>query len=375
MAMDMLENYLRAVSRLLPRAKRDDITAELRDEIMTRIEAKEEELGRKLTPDETEQLLRDFGHPIVVAARYRDEPQYAVGPALYPFWGFAVRVAILIQIAISVLIFFGRVVGGGNVAQAFGAAIGSGISGVMILIGFATVAAWLIDRKAIKVDYLNTWRVQDLRFLDFAPGDWSDVRDWFHSGGYPLSMRPRPDLGRDREWRLRRSTAGRGISAIVGAAFATLWWTGVIRFGLAAIDPATLPTFDFGRLAQVDWPALKAAVYWPVLAYLGVIIAFGAVILAWPRAVRLQGLMNMAVGAAALAFVGWIWFVSPIAPDVSVASLEDLTGRVTALVAHPVPVAVPTLVTITLVCHALAAAWRVLFGLWEVLTGVPADRS
>ena len=89
--MDMLEDYLRAVSRLLPNAKRDDITAELRDEILTRVEAREEQLGRALTPDETEQLLREIGHAIVVAARYRDEPQYAVGPALYPFWSFAVR--------------------------------------------------------------------------------------------------------------------------------------------------------------------------------------------------------------------------------------------------------------------------------------------
>ena len=80
--MDMLEDYLRAVSRLLPKDKRDDIIAELRDEILTRIEAKEEELGRTLTPDETEQLLRDFGHPIVVAARYREELAKAAGVAL-----------------------------------------------------------------------------------------------------------------------------------------------------------------------------------------------------------------------------------------------------------------------------------------------------
>lgn len=365
--MDMLEDYLRAVSRLLPRAKRDDITAELRDEIMTRIEAKEEELGRKLTPDETEQLLRDFGHPIVVAARYRDEPQYAVGPALYPFWTFAIRLAILIQIAVSALVFFGRVVGGGNIGQAFGAAIGSGVTGVMTMIGFATIAAWLIDRKAIKVDYLNTWRVQDLRFLDFAAGDWSDMREWFRSGGYPSSPRRQAD----RDWTLRRSAVSRGIGAIVGAVFVILWWTGVIRFGLAAFSPAQLPMFDFGGMADVDWAGFKAAVYWPVLAYLGVIIALGAMMLARPRAVRLRGLIDMVVGAAILAFVGWVWFVSPIAAMVSVASGPELGTRVSALMAHPVPLPVPTLVMVILLFTAVGGAGRILFGLWEVLSGVP----
>ena len=366
--MDMLEDYLRAVSRLLPKDKRDDIIAELRDEILTRIEAKEEELGRTLTPDETEQLLRDFGHPIVVAARYRDGPQYAVGPALYPFWSFAIRLVIMIQIAVSALVFIGRVVGGGNVAAAFGSAIGSGVTGVATLIGFATVAAWLIERKTIKIDYLDTWRVQDLRFLDFTPGDWGDVRDWFHSG----AAAPSWDRQRDgKRWTLRRSAISRGIGAIVGAVFVILWWTGVISFDLKAIDPARLPFLDFGRLADVDWPALKAIVYLPVVAYLGVVIAFGAAMLAQPRSVRLHGLIDIVLGTAILAGVSWVWTVSPIASLVGFASLQDLFERVNALITHPAPLPVTTVATLALVITALSAAGRILYGLWEALTGLP----
>lgn len=366
--MDMLEDYLRAVSRLLPREKRDDIVAELRDEILMRIETREEELGRKLTPDETEQLLRDFGHPIVVAARYRDEPQYAVGPALYPFWSFAIRLVIMIQIAVSVLVFIGRVVGGGNIGQAFGAAIGSGVTGVMTLIGFATVAAWLIERKTIKIDYLDTWRVQDLRFLDFAPGDWDDVRSWFHRGVYTPSWGRQPDA---KPWTLRRSAVSRGIGAIVGALFVILWWTGVISFDLKAIDPARLPFLDFGRLADVDWPALKATVYWPVLAYLGVVIVFGAAVLAQPRAVRLHGLIDMVLGATLLAGVGWLWSVSPVASLAGFASVQDLFERVHAMITHPSPLPVTTVVRLAVLFTALGAVGRILHGLWEIMTGVP----
>jgi hypothetical protein len=54
----------------LPRAaKADDIAAELRDVIASRIEDREESLGRPLAEKEVSALLREFGHPLVVAAR------------------------------------------------------------------------------------------------------------------------------------------------------------------------------------------------------------------------------------------------------------------------------------------------------------------
>ena len=48
--MDLVERYLKAVAAQLPKATRDDIVAELRDEIMGRIEALEERLGRAPGP-------------------------------------------------------------------------------------------------------------------------------------------------------------------------------------------------------------------------------------------------------------------------------------------------------------------------------------
>lgn len=374
--MDLLEDYLRAVSRLLPAAKRDDIIAELRDEILTRIETKEEELGRALTPDETEQLLRDIGHPIVVAARYRDEPQYAVGPALYPFWGFAIRLAILIQLVISALVLFGRIVGGGDIGQAIGAAIGTGVTGVMMLIGFATVAAWLIERKSVKIDYLTNWRVRDLRFLDFTAWDWNDMRDWFNAGGYPATSPAAKeyaatlnrDIGDAMEWRLRRSAASRAIGYIVGATITLLWWTGVIRFGLTAFDPALVPVLNFGPLADIDWPALKAAVFAPVVVYLAGVIVFGGLMLAWPRSIRLHGLTDIVRGAALLGFTAWLWFASPLSPIVSIASTPELNAKIEAIL-RGLPLDVPAIVTFAVIFSSFGAVFRILAGVWAVVTG------
>ena len=82
---DLVDRYLAAVSRQLPEKQRADITAELRDLLLSQFEAKEEELDRPLTLDETEALLKDFGHPMAVAGRYR-KVQYLIGPDIFPFW-------------------------------------------------------------------------------------------------------------------------------------------------------------------------------------------------------------------------------------------------------------------------------------------------
>lgn len=374
--MDMLEDYLRAVSRLLPRAKREDIIAELRDEILTRIEAREGELGRKLGEAETEQLLRDFGHPIVVAARYRDGPQYGVGPAAYPYWFFAVRMIFMIEICVSAFVFLARVVSGGDVAQAFGQALGSGLTGIMTLIGFATVAAWLIERKGINIDRFNTWRVRDLRFLDFAFLEWGDVSEWMdkmntRTGG-AAAMDPGYDYVSDRRWSMRQSSAGRGVGAIVVGAVFILWWTGLISFGFRPLTEGYPGVnVDPGGLAAIDMAGLKASLYWPVLIYFAALIAFGAVVLAWPRGVRLRGLLDLCMGLAAMGLTWWVWTASPVADVIRVDSVQAFVDRVAAFFAHPAPFPLVTLVMVIVVFTAIGGLFRAMGGLWELAAGLP----
>src|SRR5215469_5516421 len=47
-SMDLLQSYLKAVRRYLPRAHRDDIVAELSEDLRSQIEEQESELGRPL---------------------------------------------------------------------------------------------------------------------------------------------------------------------------------------------------------------------------------------------------------------------------------------------------------------------------------------
>jgi hypothetical protein len=81
--MMLLDRYLHAVRKKLPRNQRDDIVAELRDILLSQIEAEEGTLGRRLSDDEIAVILKRFGRPMTVAARY-GASNYLIGPTLYP---------------------------------------------------------------------------------------------------------------------------------------------------------------------------------------------------------------------------------------------------------------------------------------------------
>ena len=143
--MDLIEEYLKAVAALLPRSQREDIVAELRDIILTRKEEREAALGRALMEGEIEALLREVGHPVVVAARYGEGPQHVVGPMLYPYWLFAVKAVLVIQAVVAGVVFLVSSLAYGDVGYGFARALAVGVTGAATLIGFAT-ARRLADR-------------------------------------------------------------------------------------------------------------------------------------------------------------------------------------------------------------------------------------
>jgi len=65
--MELIDRYLQAVKFWLPKAQKQDIIAELSEDIRSQVEEKEAELGRKLNDAEVEAILIQRGSPIVVA--------------------------------------------------------------------------------------------------------------------------------------------------------------------------------------------------------------------------------------------------------------------------------------------------------------------
>lgn len=90
--MELLDRYLFAVGRYLPKERKADILAELRANILALAEDREQELGRPLTLDEEEAILRQHGHPMRVAARYLPQ-QYLIGPSIFPFYWHIMKIA------------------------------------------------------------------------------------------------------------------------------------------------------------------------------------------------------------------------------------------------------------------------------------------
>jgi hypothetical protein len=68
--MSPLENYLNKVRTKLPRKGRDDVLQELRTALLERLDRQEEEWGRPLTEAEQSTIVRGFGNPYAIAARY-----------------------------------------------------------------------------------------------------------------------------------------------------------------------------------------------------------------------------------------------------------------------------------------------------------------
>ena len=71
--MKVLEQYLKSVRSCLPEAQRDDIVNELSENIHAQIEDQEAELGRPLGEADVEAILKQHGHPLLVASQYRQD--------------------------------------------------------------------------------------------------------------------------------------------------------------------------------------------------------------------------------------------------------------------------------------------------------------
>jgi hypothetical protein len=129
MTSQIVEKYLNSVRSCLPEAQRDDIVQELSENLHAQIEDKEAELDRSLTDNEVEAILKQHGHPMVVASRYcQDKRSVAfgpelIGPVVFPFY---VRVlkfnlgisAIVLFIVCIALAFGGHAMTAGNLIPA-----------------------------------------------------------------------------------------------------------------------------------------------------------------------------------------------------------------------------------------------------------------
>lgn len=254
----LLDRYLAVIARELPEAQRADITAELRDEIMSRIEAREEALGRPLDRDALEAVLIEFGHPLLVAGRYR-ETQYLIGPEVFPFWWAGLRATLLAVAAVYLVATVVAIVAGEESLHTVDHVMPSLGSALVFAFGAVTLFCVVVERYG-KARLLARWRPRNL-----PPA----------KGG-----RTRFEI----------------MVEIAMSAAALAWWLGLIHFR------NVLP----GLGLRLDLAPVWAAWFWPIALYFVAEMAMNILALARPgrvRLIRAMMLVRNLVAAAILAAV------------------------------------------------------------------------
>lgn len=367
--MTLTERYLKAVAAQLPKASRDDIIAELREAIQARLDDREEELGRPLNEAEEEAILREIGHPLTVAARYGSGPMHVVGPELYPWWMFGIKVALAALVGIGLIGLVLRVlIGDMEVGQAIGQALNGLISGGVTLVGLATIAAFIIERQKEKPAFIREWRVKDLGLFEIAAFDVEGVSRTLSEGGSTMSK----GSGRSAWKTGEMSPAARGVASAIAWAVFLLWWTGLLTARvLRPVDLAVALEIDgvnYGRVVV----QILALIYWPVVAYAAARIVFGLARATAPGSVRLTALGDVLLSLTRACFYGWLWLASPLSPIVRVDSVQAFIDRTSAMV-HSGDWALAPILMLCVAFGFVISLFEAAGGLGRLISGRPAS--
>ena len=153
--MELIERYLQSVKSMLPRKQQEDVVRELNDEILSQVEEKEDALGRPLNEDEQVALLKQLGHPWLLASRYRSQ-RYLINPSIFAVYWVVLRLLLAV-------VFVGMSIAAVSVA-ATGQGLGKSLS-IIVQYPFAalSVFAWVtvvfvvLDIIQVKFDLFGKW--------------------------------------------------------------------------------------------------------------------------------------------------------------------------------------------------------------------------
>lgn len=284
--MDLLERYLQAVKFWLPKKQKDDIIAELSEDIRSQIEEKESEYGRNLNDAEVESILKQSGRPVLVANRYLPQ-QYLIGPVLFPIYWFVLKIIALAYLVPWILVWVGFVSFSSSyraehrgLFQALLAAWASWwIVGVFTL-GKVTIIFAVLERIEAKSHFLENWNPRKLpavrnptqikraaSITELAANSIFGVWWWITYLSSPLILnRPEAQILLTPRWRfffwgfLCVTLANLALSAVN---LARPYWTGVRVTIRLATDCAGAALFCWlmkvNILAQITVPNVSAA--------------------------------------------------------------------------------------------------------------------
>ena len=168
--MQLLERYLQAVKFWLPKEQKEDIVAELSEDIHSQIDEKEAELGRKLNEVELESILKQRGRPILVANRYLPQ-QHLIGPVLFPIYLLVLKIVMLCYAVpwtvtwIALLIFnsgHAAKFSGHSWVETLGSLWASLWGTAFLAVSTVTLVFAILERVQLKSHFLEEWNPRKL---------------------------------------------------------------------------------------------------------------------------------------------------------------------------------------------------------------------
>jgi len=159
--MDLINRYLQAVKFWLPKNQKQDIIAELAEDLRSQIEDREAELGRQLNESEVAELLKQRGRPVLVANRYRPQ-QHLIGPVLFPIYLFVLEVVagfyllpwVLVWITVAI---FRPVHPGQSLIATIGSFWTSFWPMAFFMVGSITTVFAILERVQDKSKFMEQW--------------------------------------------------------------------------------------------------------------------------------------------------------------------------------------------------------------------------
>jgi hypothetical protein len=260
--VDLVERYLQAVNRWLPRAESDDIVAELREDIEQQIEERESALGRALSDSDVAEILKRRGHPATVAGGYQHK-QYLIGPLWFPTYRMVLRLVLGWILPLVFLLIVGPVLflTKPDHARVILRTAGTFAQAEVFALGWITLVFAILERTPARLPMWSEWDPRRLPKVD----------------------------GTSAGQRVPRTTA---ISDVISGIISTAVCVAVIQHGAVQIDMGE---------AQLTFAPVWRALAVPILMVTVASVPLGWIALVRPLAVWMRSLIRIGLDAASAA--------------------------------------------------------------------------
>ena len=309
--MDLVDSYVNAVAKGLPEEQRADIIGELSEDIRSEMDERQKDLGRPLTQDEQESLLKKRGNPWLLAARYRQDNRSVafgrqiIGPVLYPFYVKVLSFNLGLTFLIVGGIFFALRLAGQNISV--GDMVSTCTLQFFIQFSVVTLIFSVVEQNLAK--HPDRWHIKGM------------------GGKFRLDL----NIERDIQVRMEQARMGsqmRGVSRfesvsiIVASAVALVWWSSVQSHPFLIFGPAA---------ALFNLAPIWHQIYFPIVVLTDLEIVRAVINLARPDWTQFRALARVILQAGGLAVM---WFAMKAGSWVTIANPSADTAGKFVHVAH-----------------------------------------